>query len=244
MFLTTDHFFVGSSVKSCLAKTTWSKRFVSELQGTHADSLRILEKRGVHKALLLHYLFHYSERTSLDEERAVRSGAALMREELGKTRKSMSELADRLQPVRATVSMAGFSPHELPTPEGLRSAVSKICDVEQFHKRMASRRGKGRRDDFLVWAHLVIKVHTGDPHWDDLANLLETAFGMSGRGQVWDKDTVRRIVERYEKSRPEQYWPMSELMKDHYANAPTPKPLRRPSSNRRRASVSRNPFIY
>jgi hypothetical protein len=90
-----------------------------------------------------------------------------------------------------------------------------------------------RYEEVIVSFCLEVRAITGKPHWTDIAYLLEAAWKTRQKRQMWDKDRLRKVFNRYRESYPVQFNALEE-------RADGMKDKARPQLNGRLARSTRN----
>ena len=84
----------------------------------------------------------------------------------------------------------------------MRAYTERLEDLRREFARRSSLKGKLRDEVLVALLWLRVKFITGDPHWQDLAYVLNTAYEAQGRTIDLDKGSVREIIRRFSKARP------------------------------------------
>jgi hypothetical protein len=87
----------------------------------------------------------------------------------------------------------------------LNKYAERLAALCKEYAKRASQRGKNRNEVYLVLLWLWIKHRTGEPHWGDLAYVLEAAYAAQNQEVHLDAFAVRQIVRRYKAAYPERF---------------------------------------
>jgi hypothetical protein len=219
----------------------WPRNFHAKAKEHHGaiESLRLLAAEGMDNRNVLECLYHYSHPVSVKRLRALRKWAGDMAKQMAKSEKAVRQTADELAgelPYFQMSQTAWQTYTEAGTIESLLNAAECLAKLGKHYQKISSQKGKARDEETLVYLSLKIQAITGRPHWGDLAYLLEVAFQTHGQYMEWDKDSVRKAVQRYKKSHPSVY----DNMRDFMIELPADKPsiaVTRSTRNRRIAQT-------
>jgi hypothetical protein len=121
--------------------------------------------------------------------------------------------------------------------EVMLEASAVAADLADKLRPFSSAKGKLRYEEVIVSLCLEVRAITGKPHWTDIAYLLEAAWKTRQKRQMWDKDRLRKVFNRYRESYPTQFKALEERadgMKDKARPQPNGR-LARSTRNRRQA---------
>jgi len=242
----TFHDYFDPTVINEFASGPWSKRFFTELRKhpRQRESLSILEGAGVNLNILLHFLYQYSHPSSVAVARSARKGARLISKDLTDLQQAMCQLAQKLQSASHVFTFHSYMTHDFPTPRGLQVAAEAVREIRDQYKRESSQKGRGRDEELLTTACLLVQLQTHSKHWEDLADLLELVFYVNGQHAQFDKDSLRKIVQRFRQSDPESYHGTRELLATYCTPIATQNVVRRSTRNRRSARTKSAPLVH
>jgi hypothetical protein len=217
----------------------WRNRFLANTKlNPYADeSLSLLRHEGIDVDALIRTLYDYTHPRSVSHLRAVRKWAGDMSKMLATAQKVAGQTLGMLSADLPNIHLAQTafeSLYENQALQALEDAATLLEPLLKHYKTISSQRGKARNEEILVYLCLRIEVHTGRPHWEDLAYLLEAAFEAHGQSEEWDEDAVRKIVTRFEKAQSHIYNSMREFLElSHPTKIPARSPVSRSTRNRR-----------
>jgi hypothetical protein len=233
------------------ARRRWAQRFDECLSGFPfaEESLRLLASNGVDRHVLIDLLGWYTSPGVQQDLGTIRAWAGTTAAKLLKVQKLARKLAKELAGVLPDFEIYGLtawqSSKELAAIHSLRSAAESADDLRKHYKEISSRRGKGRNEEILVHLCLTVEAQTGTQHWSDIAYLLEVAFAVRGNIEDWTPDSLRKIVERFERTCPKVYKGMRSCIFEQYSARPKPScVIKRSTRNRRTKARPWQPIIH
>ena len=137
----------------------------------------------------------------------------------------LKELKDHspLPQVRTLPSVS--DPEHLVSEAQVEEYAAYLHETIKVLKRFFTAKRKPHDDEFLIVLWLTIKAESGNPHWGDIAYLLESAFYVSGFDEHFDSDKVKQRIKRFQKDYPDvfKFW-ATHIRKSNQLPASSPKP--------------------
>jgi hypothetical protein len=184
----------------------WELRFTSYLKEHErsAESLRTLEEEGIPHNWLLDVLQIYADpNRRADDQARYRTAALATKRAIDKLMKALNKASESVKAFQASCdpSLLGdrlaIRDQLQSLKETLASGIEHLNEVSIENAKLASSKGEGISEEWLV--HLVdgIEAATGTPHWSDVAYLIEAAYTAHNRRINADRDLVRKRFNRF-----------------------------------------------
>jgi len=194
----------------------WEQKFLLYIEHhpRAPESLRTLEAEGIPRSWLLEMLHDYADPGRRQREQSAQRQVA--RENLrviDRVLRVMDNGGKELSAFDANPEVPEWvklhRSDQRKTLKGiLASYAESLWEVRRENSSLASNKGEGVCEDLLVWLVDAVTAVTGEPHWSDLANLVEAAYYAHGRklqGETADRDMVRKRYKRFLANFPRLY---------------------------------------
>lgn len=191
----------------------WEARFNEYLQSNSRafDSLRALIVAGISECWLLQILHGYGDPGLRQREQSSQRQKALFSlKEVDRVIKSLEKASAALRSFADNESIRDWvRDNDLNVRRDLsahlKTYLDAMTEMRDELAKLASGKGEGVSEAWLVALVEATIDITGQPHWGDLAYMIEaTYFAHHLRGEV-DRDTVRKRYDRFVKNFPRIY---------------------------------------
>jgi len=193
--------------------TGWEARFNQYLRSNSRalDSLRALVDAGIPESWLLQILHGYGDPDLRQREQSSQRQSALSSlKEVNRVIKSLEKTSDALESFTDNSGVRDWVKDNhlnlrRDLSARLKTYLDAMTEMRDELAKLASGKGEGVSEAWLVALVEAAIDITGQPHWGDLAYMIEaTYYAHHLRGEV-DRDTVRKRYDRFVKNFPRIY---------------------------------------
>jgi hypothetical protein len=194
----------------------WEQKFLFYIEHhpRAPESLRTLEAEGIPKGWLLELLHDYADpRRRQTEQSCQRKAARENLRAIGRATKILDKCTKDVSAFESNSDIPDWVRfHRSDQRKALQGSLACYADslreIREENSKLASNKGEGVCEDLLVCLVEAVTAATGEPHWSDLANLVEAAYYGHGRklqGETADRDMVRKRYKRFLANFPRLY---------------------------------------
>lgn len=188
----------------------WEGRFNEYLRSNSRalDSLRALVDAGVSESWLLQMLYDYGDEGLWKRERfRQRTNALASLKEINGALTALNKASEALERLSGNDSVPDWVRdhyfnlrRDLATQ--LKAYRGAMGEVKNEVTKLASAKGGGITEQLLAGLVEAVIHVTGQPHWGDLAYLIEASYFAHHRKGEADRDKIRKRYDRFVKNFP------------------------------------------
>jgi hypothetical protein len=191
-------------------RAAWMLRFFKVVQKDDyaRDALAFLVTGGMDRERVASILFWYTDPRSAHLQSRVAALAKLHVKTLDAIQKALWDCQRELSESeidRMTAPSSWPVDQIAQVAEVMLEASAYAGDLSYKLRPLTSAKGKLRNEEVLVSLCLEVLAVTSDPHWTDIAYLLDSAVATRGEDPSWDEDRLRKVFHRYQKTYPRQF---------------------------------------